>query len=205
MLLHRLGRALFSNIFSIRMIDSCVKVWLTLICLLFLFSSLYDNIFTLFLRSSLICFLISYLLSYFSFFALAFSSLALSIATTLFYSTFFYLSLIICFFCSCFSSCFALSYFERYLLIIGFNRIASMEGLFFWSTWSICKIKLLRSFEYWAGIGGNDPLRIFKAKTGKELASNGSFRAQSWYSITPKAHISALVEYDFPSTISGLR
>lgn len=52
----------------------------------------------------------------------------------------------------------------------GFSKIASIEGLFFWSTCSICKIRDLISFEYWLGSGGYDPLRILRASTGSEFA-----------------------------------
>jgi hypothetical protein len=43
-------------------------------------------------------------------------------------------------------------------------------------------------------MGGKDPFRILRARTGSELASKGSLKQQSWYKMTPKAHISALVE-----------
>jgi hypothetical protein len=55
------------------------------------------------------------------------------------------------------------------------------------------------------GICGYAPFKILRAKTGKEFASKGNFKAAIWYKMTPNAQISAFVEYGFPSTIYGDR
>jgi len=119
---------------------------------LFLFSSsLNDRCITFFLRSSLICLRISYLLSYFSFLAFSFISLSLfsAFSPLSIFSSFltFSFSLRSCYFCSCFEvnlSCYSL---ESSLNMNGFIKIASIDGLFFWSTCSICRSNVLISLE----------------------------------------------------------
>ncbi len=48
-----------------------------------------------------------------------------------------------------------------------------MVGLLFGSSESIELTKLLSYFEYWLGIGVNDPFTIFNAKNCKEFAVKG--------------------------------
>lgn len=54
-------------------------------------------------------------------------------------------------------------------------------------------------------MGGKAPFIILSARTGKEFASKGSLYEHNWYRITPRAQISAFVEYGLPSTIYGLK
>lgn len=128
--------------------------WIGTFCtfVLFLFTGSLNNRFaTFFLRSSLICFRISYLLSYFYFLAFSFISFSPFSAFYTFsiFSSFFsfYLSLRSCYFCYCLDVNFSCSSFERSLNMNGFIKIASIEGLFFWSTWSICKTSDFISLE----------------------------------------------------------
>ena len=129
---------------------------------------------TFFLRSYLIFLRSSSLFYYFSFFNFYFSSFAslfssFTLCSYLFYFYFFNNS-----FYSPFAISFCFYYTGKYLLRNGFDKIDYIEGLFFWFVWSSCNSKVFKSLEYWLGIAGNDPFKIFKAKTGKEFASNGN-------------------------------
>lgn len=55
-------------------------------------------------------------------------------------------------------------------LILFLLNMSAAVGLFLASTWSIPKIRVLRSLEYGPFNGGNDPFRILRANNGNEFA-----------------------------------
>lgn len=58
-------------------------------------------------------------------------------------------------------------------------KISLIVGLLFGSNDSIEFTKLLSSFEYWFGIGVNEPFTILRAKNCNEVAVKGWVSAQS--------------------------